>query len=210
MPPSTTADITITSVRFKNFKAFRTYSVSLQHMNMLVGPNNAGKSTIIGAFRVLSAALVRARSRRPEWQESIRRIGWPVADEVIPISIENVHTDYDEVESSAIFRLSNKRELELIFPASGGCFLAPDTEGKRILSTTDFKREFPITIGFVPVLGPVEHEEELVQERTVQRGLATHRASRHFRSYWHHNPEEFRSFQRAIAVDLAGHRHFSA
>ena len=43
----------IASVRFSNFKALSSYSVPLQSMNVLVGPNNSGKSTILSAFRVL-------------------------------------------------------------------------------------------------------------------------------------------------------------
>ncbi|HSU83606.1 MAG TPA: AAA family ATPase, partial [Thermoanaerobaculia bacterium] len=43
--------VTITSVEFRNFKAFSHFSISLQSLNILVGPNNCGKSTILGAFR---------------------------------------------------------------------------------------------------------------------------------------------------------------
>jgi len=57
------SEVTITSVRFRNFKAFKDFSVSLDHMNILVGPNNSGKSTIIGAFRALDAGLRKARAR---------------------------------------------------------------------------------------------------------------------------------------------------
>ncbi|MGD0947393.1 MAG: AAA family ATPase [Candidatus Binatia bacterium] len=53
--------VSFTSVEFRNFKAFERFSVTLQDMNVLVGPNNSGKSTVIGAFRVLAAALRRAR-----------------------------------------------------------------------------------------------------------------------------------------------------
>ncbi len=196
--------VTITSVRFTNFKAFANFSVSLQHMNMLVGPNNAGKSTIIGAFRVLSAALARARTKKAERLPGQQKSGWTVAEEAIPISLENVHTNYAEVDSSVVFHLSNGRELTLLFPREGGCFLIPDDSGKRIVGISDFRREFPISIGFVPVLGPVEHEEELVQEATVRRGLATHRASRHFRSYWHHNPEDFPAFREQVQSTWPG------
>ena len=49
--------VTFTSVTFRNFKAFRNFSLSLRHMNVLVGPNNAGKSTALAAFRVLAAGL---------------------------------------------------------------------------------------------------------------------------------------------------------
>jgi len=161
---------TITSVRFRNFKALRQFTVSLQHMNMLVGPNNAGKSTIIGAFRVLAAALVRARTRNPERLSRIEKWGYPVADEAIPISMENIHTDYADVESTATFHLSNGRALTLLFPVAGGCFLLTDDTGKRITRTAEFKREFPVSIGFVPVLGPVEHEEELFKRKLYGEG----------------------------------------
>jgi hypothetical protein len=46
----------------------------------------------------------------------------------------------------------------------------------------------------VPVLGPVEHDETLLKLETVQRGLSTHRASRHFRNYWKYFPTGFQNF----------------
>src|ERR1051325_11623857 len=53
-------------VEFSRFKAFNRFSLNLRNFNILVGPNNAGKSTILTAFRILSAALRRAVSRRDE------------------------------------------------------------------------------------------------------------------------------------------------
>jgi predicted ATPase len=50
-------------VRFKNYKAFADFTVNLREFNVLVGPNNAGKSTVLGAFRILSEGLRRARSK---------------------------------------------------------------------------------------------------------------------------------------------------
>jgi AAA15 family ATPase/GTPase len=47
----------ITSVQFENFKAFGHFSLSLDEVNILAGPNNSGKSTIIGAFRALDSAI---------------------------------------------------------------------------------------------------------------------------------------------------------
>ena len=47
-------------VDFHRFKAFENFSVVLRHFNILVGPNNAGKSTILAAFRILAAAMRKA------------------------------------------------------------------------------------------------------------------------------------------------------
>jgi AAA15 family ATPase/GTPase len=55
-----------TIVEFKRFKAFDSFRLDLRKFNVLVGPNNAGKSTIIAAFRILSEAMRRASSRKAE------------------------------------------------------------------------------------------------------------------------------------------------
>ena len=176
----------ISSIRFRNVKGLRSFSIALAPMNILVGPNNAGKSTIIGALRVLDAGLRRARAYSPErFGPAVdSRSGWYVPGDAIPISMENIHTDYEDVDSSVTFRLENKNELELVFPRDGGCIMLPGPESKQVSRPTEFRAAYPVNLGVVPVLGHVEHEEEWVQEDTVRRGLYTHRASRHFRSYW--------------------------
>ncbi len=57
--------MTITSVHFTDYKALSNYSISLHSVNILAGPNNSGKSTILSAFRVLEYALRIAKTKRP-------------------------------------------------------------------------------------------------------------------------------------------------
>lgn len=196
MPP----EVSITRIRFRNFKALRQFSLSLNRMNVLVGPNNAGKSTVVGALRVLAAGLQRANARRPEWVAGPQgeRRGYPIAPEAIPISIENVHTNYADTDTTATFDLSNGAQLVLYFPPTGGCVMLTEHDGRQIRGIADFRREFPLKVSAVPVLGPVEHEEQLVRSVTVQRNLATHRASRNFRNYWLQHPDEFQPFRDLI------------
>jgi recombinational DNA repair ATPase RecF len=54
-----------TSVRFRRYKAFRDYSLSFRRFNILVGPNNSGKSTVLGAFRILAEGIRKASARNP-------------------------------------------------------------------------------------------------------------------------------------------------
>jgi predicted ATPase len=183
----TEGSLTLANVRFRNFNALRDFSISFRHMNILVGPNNSGKSTVIGAFRVLAAGIQRARSRSPEFLPSpggLTRRGHRVPDESIPISLENVHTDYADVDSTVTFHFTDDSEIVLFFPRDGGCYFFPLPAGRQVVSSTGFKSSFPFRVGVVPVLGQVENDEPLVQEATVRRNLATHRASRNFRNYW--------------------------
>ena len=48
----------ITSVHFKKYKAFENFSISLQDFNVLVGPNNAGKSSVLRALSLMQTSDV--------------------------------------------------------------------------------------------------------------------------------------------------------
>lgn len=196
----------IRRIEFSNFKAFGSYSLTVGEINILVGPNNSGKSTIIGALRTLDAAVRFARTRPPTrlyiGEDTV--IGYRIPEESVPISLENVQTDYNGIEARITFFLSNGNTLALIFPEDGGCALIPQLDGGVLTSAAIFKREFPISTVVVPVLGPVEHNEHRRERSTVVAGLSTHRASRHFRSFWHYNPEGFKSFADLIAKTWPG------
>src|SRR5688572_12513587 len=100
----------ITSIQFKNYKAFSDFSVSLNDFNVLVGPNNAGKSTVLGAIRILAEAVRKASSRNPEWITNDRggAYGYRVELANLPISTENIFHNYDDsVPAKVTFRISN-------------------------------------------------------------------------------------------------------
>jgi len=200
------SEVSIVSVEFDKFKSFVKYSLKLDQMNILVGPNNCGKSTIINAFRALAIGLRKASSKSPVRVLGPKgfSLGHYLSDDALPMSIENVHTDYAETDSSVIFKLSNKNSLILFFPLSGGTILIPDANGQIIYSPSDFKKAFPIRLDIVPVLGPLEHNEDLVVEDTIKKNLSTHRASRHFRNYWHYYPEGFENFSKLISKTWPG------
>lgn len=200
-------DIRFTAVRFDNYKALKAYSVTLNHFNVLVGPNNAGKSTVLGAFRILAEGIRKARSKRPELVrvDKTTQFAIKVNLEGLPISTENIFHNYDDSEPARVtFRFSNSSELELYFPEVGACFLLCRTSGRPVRSPSDFKREFPVTVGFVPVLGPVEHEEQLFQQEAAKRALLTHTASRNFRNIWYHFRDNFDVFRDLVRTTWPG------
>ena len=193
--------MSITSVRFKNFKALRDYSVSLQRMNVLVGPNNSGKSTVLSAFRVLEQALRRARSRKASpvrTHSGTMSLGHNIPESTIPISLENVHSDYGDSDSVIEVRYSRGNKICLLFPADGGVSMYWETATRTPTTPNAFRRVFPDVVQTIPVLGPVEQHEPIVTDETVQRAAGTPRASRHFRNYWRRNPEGFEKFQRLV------------
>ena len=200
------SNTSITSVQFRNFKALENFSISLDRMNILVGPNNSGKSTVIGAFRVLSIGLRRAALRNPEligtqdfsW-------GYRIPRASLPITLENAQTDYQDVETTVTFTLTNGNRLRLAFNRyADDCIMYPVTAGGEKVTRAKFKRQFPISLLVVPVLGPVENREQIVRKETVDENLATHRASRNFRNYWHYYPDDFEAFRQQVIATWPG------
>ncbi|SEQ34395.1 Predicted ATPase [Solimonas aquatica] len=201
------SDVRITSIRFHNFKSLYNFSVALQEMNVLVGPNNAGKSTVISALRILEVALRRARAKNAErvrLPNGMIGFGHNISVSQLTVSLENVRTDYNEEDSRIEFRLSNRNKLYLYFPADGGCTLYWETEGAPVSTAGRFATAFPISVNVVPVLGPLEHREQLVTDETVRESLNTHRASRHFRNYWRYFPEHWQVFAEMISATWPG------
>ncbi len=193
-------------IEFRNYKAFDRFIITLHGMNILVGPNSSGKSTVIGAIRILASALRTARSKKPRWIEgpSENRLGFEIPMDSLPISLENVHTDYSESDTLVTFLFTNGNSLQLYFPKAGGCRLIPVVDGVMPRSVAEFKDAFPFSIAVIPVLGPIEHKEVHITRETVAQNLMTHRASRHFRNYWLYYAEGFEEFAEMVEKTWPG------
>lgn len=197
----------IASVRFNNFKALSNFTVSLQSMNVLVGPNNSGKSTILSAFRVLEVALRtarRLRATRVVNHDGFKTDGHSLPDGRVPIPLENVHSDYVDEDSRIDFRYTNGNTIHAFFPADGGAYVYWDTQGKPAATPGAFRKAFPDDVRVIPVLGPVERHETIVTDETVRRAAGTPTASRHFRNYWLKNPRGFDRFRDLVEETWPG------
>ena len=198
----------ITNIRFKNYKSFNHFSVSLNDFNILVGPNNAGKSTVIGAFKILAEGIRKAKSKKPERitsPDGLEIYGYQIDLKQVPVATENVFYNYDDSIPAIIrFRLTDGSFLQVFFPSQGICYMNYESSNIIITSPKQFKDNVPVEIGYVPILGPVEHEEKLYQKEAARLALLTHTASRNFRNIWYHYREDFDEFKTFIKSTWPG------
>jgi len=194
------------SVRFRNFKSLRDFSVGLRQINVLVGPNDSGKSTILDAFRILSVALNVGRRRNP----SIAAIGggtffgWDIPESQLPISLANVHSDYDPSETWIEFSSETGRRLRLNFHDNARCIMTIPDVLPRSGATSHFRKAFPYTVSSFPTLGPFEEEEGLLSEDYVKRWAGTRRTHRLFRNIWHQQEHLFPAFRSMVEATWPG------
>lgn len=76
---------------------------------------------LLGRFEHLTLLIRLAASRSPErvYIGDTSYIGYRVPEDSVPISLENVQTDYNGEDAKIIFTLSNGNSLSLVFPAEG-------------------------------------------------------------------------------------------
>ncbi len=198
----------ITSITFRNYKSFNKFTVSLDSFNILVGPNNAGKSTVIGVFKLLAEGIRKARAKKPIYIRNPKGnqvLGYEIDLEQVPIATENVFHNYNDESPAVIrFRLSDAAFLQIFFPERGKCYLNYESDIRTIDSPKDFKQYVDIEIGFVPVLGPVDHEEKLFQKEAARLAIINYTASRNFRNIWFHYDEDFDEFKELVKTSWPG------
>lgn len=198
----------ITSIKFINYKSFKDFSVTLNQFNILVGPNNAGKSTVIGSLKILSEGLRKGRAKKPNLivcPKGNQVFGYKIDLNQLPIATENVFHNYDDDSPAIIrFRLSDASFLQVFFPRRDECYMNYESEKQIIRTPSDFKKFVDLEIGYVPILGPVDHTENLYQQEAARLALLSYTASRNFRNIWHHYPADFNEFRDLILQTWPG------
>jgi hypothetical protein len=188
----------VRAVTLTNYKGFRSTRVSLEGTSVLVGANNAGKSTVVGALRLIAAGMPLARSRGPNHyiaQGSGRLTGWALsaaAVEAAAFSGENVRHDFREHEAQIELLLDNGVTLRVTWPApdddpdSGADAPAPLLSIDGYAGAAGSARLAAVqlvpAIGVVPSLTPVDDRETRIARERLRTNLTSRRASRSFRN----------------------------
>ena len=97
----------IVRLEITNFRKLTRFGLRLRSGNILVDPNNSGKSSIFfDGFRALEACLRNARTRNP----TLIQIpgegvfdGYEVPDSVLPFSLANSAYNYGDDDAILIF-----------------------------------------------------------------------------------------------------------
>jgi predicted ATPase len=77
------------TLKLVNYKGFEQHTITLRGENILIGANNAGKSTALGALRLIAAMLPTARRTAPTTVGQVegRPVrGWPITAAAIESS----------------------------------------------------------------------------------------------------------------------------
>ena len=180
------------SVKLQNFRGFEDSVVPLRETTVIVGGNNAGKSTLVEALRLV--ALVTARFLRgtgrfvapPSWLDH------PAAFDGLAPALRGAPSD--GAEQNLFFRYGNPPAVLTATFATGATvivFVGPESQihgvarrpdGSPISRATSVQSVGLSPIAVQPQVAPLLREEPVRKDETIRRGDGTYLAPQHFRN----------------------------
>jgi len=173
-------------IRFRGFSRLR---ADLQPHAFIVGPNSAGKSTILEALALADRCLGIAVRKAPTGRASHR--GYSVSTYLLPqnpdFDEDPIRFDFGTEETRVTVGWDNGSSIHLVWPEEQTEVDKPYfflTSGDAVQPRTLAKvRELYSRITAIPVVTPLERVEELKNPAYVEGKSATRLASRHFRNH---------------------------
>jgi predicted ATP-dependent endonuclease of OLD family len=178
----------IKKIKIKNFRCFENCEIDFKTLSILVGKNNAGKSTLIEALRLVSVGVNRAESINytpaPNWLKIDNFIlGITPSIENLDISESNIFYLYGDAPAIIETLFHDGSSIETYIGKEAKVFMVLyDKEGRNVVSkkmASELKLE-PINI--LPQISPIQREESILKYATVQKNLDTKLSSRNFRN----------------------------
>lgn len=175
-------------IKIENYRCYDQHEIDFKNLSIIVGKNNAGKSTLVEALRLVSLALSRFRSvvyhTPPSW------LDLPLAAKGINPSLksfgfntENLFHKYGNAPSIITAIFSNIITVKIYIGDEAELFCTLIDKKGGYITTKGAANQLDIPqVNILPQITPIEKEEKVLGREYVRQNLATDLSSRHFRN----------------------------
>lgn len=175
-------------LRLENFRCFRDHEIPFRPRTVIVGRNNAGKSTVVEALRLVAIIAERYKtvsySAVPEWLEIFRgtRGIIPSLDNQA-FNFERVFHQHGDPPAKITATFLSGESVEIYIGPDNAVFgVVRDRYHRPLTSKGDARRAALPLIGALPQVAPVRFPEPVLGEDYVRRSLNSALAPSHFRN----------------------------
>ena len=191
------------SLTLENFRGFAEHRIEFGPETILIGQNNAGKTTVIEALRALSVCQTRIANASfsgcPGWLDNYcRGAGFRASLETIDFDFANVQHSYNTDRPSVIrAKNSNNSEVHLYIGKSNEevfCQIRL-SQNKIIHSKSDAGSRSFGKVKVMPPIGTLLPRERTIAKERLNRYLDGYLAYRHFRNQLWERSSDYRLFK---------------
>jgi energy-coupling factor transporter ATP-binding protein EcfA2 len=201
----------LTRLRLSNFRGFDIHELPLKPHTIIVGRNNAGKSTIVEALRLV--ALVTSRFSYlnfrppPDWLDIPMRMRGMTPDlSRAEFDFRTAFHDYADPPAVITADFDNRTQVRVYIGEENAVHAVVLADGRPISDKASARRVHLPRVAILPQVGPLVHEEEQLTPDYVRRTMDTALASTHFRNQLYLDPLAVAEFTSLVSQTWHGVR----
>ncbi len=189
------------SLTLHNFRCFEHHEILFAPLCLLVGRNNAGKSTVVDALRLISLATARYRSSNysdvPNWLDApARERGFSPSLRGFPLNLETVFHGYSDPPAMIMAKFESGESIKIYIGPSSALHAVIINRDGRPASTRSVAQHLDVPqLAILPQITPLLREEPVRDEEYVRRSMSSNLGSLHFRNELKLNPPLFNQFK---------------
>lgn len=196
----------IKSISLKNFRGYRDHTVEFTPFCLLIGQNNAGKTTLVEALRIAAVALAKAESAQftmaPETHNpDITGPVYRFSLDTLDLESRGLHYNY-KTDEPAIIKVRYTNNCQIIIALGESiddayCQLVI-SGGKKVNSRALAKGSKFRPIFVMPPVGALLVEETARDKRYLYKHMNGYLSYRHIRNQMSEMPTEFKRFKQML------------
>jgi predicted ATPase len=189
-------------LNIQNFRCFENHTLPLSDLTVIVGVNNAGKSTIIEALRLVSVFANRAATltytSAPLWAgiRKYQSVGATVRLTYLEFNLTTLFHRYGPELAKITATFSEGHKIVVYLgPDGNNHALLFDRQGQHISSRQEARLAGFPSVRVLPQIGPLLRQETLLTSEYVERSMDSRLASLHFRNQLQLFDDSFDAFK---------------
>lgn len=200
----------LTRLRIQNFRCFEDHLINLKKTAVIVGPNNAGKSTVVEALRIVAIVVSRYRAlsfrEPPDWL-SLPRSYRGVSPSLKGIEINTLSIFHRYGSPPAVISASfdDGSTVEVYVGTNAQIYaIVRDQTGLLVLNKASALKMSLPSVSILPQIAPLSREENVLDPEYVRWAASSSWASLHFRNQLNLYPDLFPDFRDLARVTWPG------
>ncbi len=176
------------SIRFINYRCFDDHELPINPETIIVGKNNAGKSTIIEGLRLLAIITERYKNipfrNVPDWIElPISHKGASVGLGKLNMSWENIFHRYQDPPGKIIATFENGYKLTIHIGPDKNTHTVIQKPNNNVISSKALALNAKLPkISVLPQISPLQKKENIKSIDYVKANISSYLFSNHFRN----------------------------
>lgn len=200
----------LTKIELSNYRGFEEHSIVFNDTSIIIGQNNAGKTTIVEALRLISMITQRYKNSNyylpPEDSNLSRRnVGLYPSMKHAEISFNTVFHQYAEPPAKIVARFIDGSIIDIhIFDKEIVFATIQNSKGKFVTSKQQAHILNIPEISIMPQVAPLQRSEKILSDDYVKSSMSSRLAPLHFRNQLRLRYDLFPKFKKTVEETWPG------